>query len=134
MLRRRHRATEYRQFLTAIDKAVPAALDVHIVCDNLSTHKTPAVKAWLARHPRFHIHFIPTSSSWLNPVERWFAELTTKLLQRGVHKSIHALEADIRAWIETWNQDPRPYIWTKTADEILDSIAAFCQRTSGAGH
>jgi transposase len=133
-LHRRHRSTEYRKFLIRIDKSVPADLDVHIICDNYATHKTDIIQRWLVAHPRFHVHFIPTSSSWLNMVERWFGELTTKLLQRGVHKSIQALEADIRAWIETWNEDPRPYVWTKTADEILDSIAAFCQRTSGAGH
>jgi transposase len=133
-LHRRHRSTEYRKFLIRIDKAVPADLDVHIICDNYATHKTDIIQRWLVAHPRFHVHFIPTSSSWLNMVERWFGELTTKLLQRGVHKSVQALEADIRAWIETWNDDPRPYVWTKTADEILDSIAAFCQRTSGPGH
>jgi transposase len=133
-LHRRHRSTEYRKFLIRIDKAVPADLDVHIICDNYATHKTDIIQKWLAAHPRFHLHFIPTSSSWLNMVERWFGELTTKLLQRGVHKTVTALEADIRAWIDTWNDNPRPYVWTKTADEILDSIAAFCQRTSGAGH
>ena len=133
-IHRRHRSTEYRKFLIRIDKAVPAELDVHIICDNYATHKTDVIQKWLAAHPRFHVHFIPTSSSWLNMVERWFGELTTKLLQRGVHKSAQALEADIRGWIDTWNDDPRPYVWTKTADEILDSIAAICQRTSGAGH
>lgn len=133
-LHRRHRSTEYRRFLTKIDKEVPADLDVHVICDNYATHKTDLIQAWLAAHPRFHIHFIPTSSSWLNMVERWFAELTTKLLQRGVHKSVQALEADIRAWIENWNDDPRPYVWTKTADEILGSIARHCQRISGAAH
>jgi transposase len=133
-IHRRHRSTEYRKFLIRIDQAVPADLGVHIICDNYATHKTDIIQKWLAAHPRFHVHFIPTSSSWLNMVERWFGELTTKLLQRGVHKSVQALEADIRAWIDTWNEDPHPYVWTKTADEILDSIAAFCQRTSGAGH
>jgi transposase len=131
---RRHRSTEYRKFLINIDKEVPAEFDVHIICDNYATHKTDIIQRWLAAHPRFQVHFIPTSSSWLNMVERWFGELTTKLLQRGVHKNLQVLEADIRAWIETWNEDPRPYVWTKTADEILDSIAAFCKRTSGAGH
>jgi transposase len=133
-LHRRHRSVEYRKFLIKIDKEVPADLDVHIICDNYATHKTDTIQRWLAAHPRFHVHFIPTSSSWLNMVERWFGELTTKLLQRGVHTNVQALEADIRAWIATWNGDPKPYIWTKTADEILDSIAAFCQRISGAGH
>src|SRR6266571_6864004 len=133
-IHRRHRSTEYRKFLIRIDQAVPTDLDVHIICDNYATHKTDIIQKWLAAHPRFHAHFVPTSSSWLNMVERWFGELTSKLLQRGVHKSVQALEADIRAWIDTWNEDPHPYVWTKTADEILNSIAAFCQRTSGAGH
>jgi transposase len=133
-LHRRHRSTEYRKFLIRIDKAVPAELDVHIMCDNYATHKTDIIQKWLVAHPRFTVHFIPTSSSWLNMVERWFGELTTKLLQRGVHKTVEALEADIRGWMDTWNDDPRPYVWTKTADEILNSIATFCQRTSGAGH
>jgi transposase len=133
-LHRRHRSTEYRKFLATIDTNVPAELDVHIICDNYATHKTDLIQSWLLAHPRFHVHFIPTGSSWLNMVERWFGELTTKLLRRGVHKSVQALEADIRAWIANWNADPRPYVWTKTADEILDSIAAYCQRISGAGH
>jgi transposase len=133
-IHRRHRSIEYRKFLTTIDKEVPADLDVHVICDNYATHKTDTIQKWLAAHPRFHVHFIPTGSSWLNMVERWFGELTTKLLQRGAHESVQALEADIRAWIKTWNEDPRPYVWTKTADEILDSIAALCQRISGAEH
>ncbi|WP_194922312.1 IS630 family transposase [Catenulispora rubra] len=133
-IHRRHRAVEYKKFLAAIDKAVPDGLDVHIVCDNLSTHKTPAVKAWLARHPRFHVHFTPTGSSWINQVERWFAYLTTQLLQRGVYKNVQAMEKDIRAWIATWNEDPRPFVWKKTAEEILNSLAKYLKRTSGAGH
>ena len=133
-LHRRHRSTEYRKFLITIDKAVPAELDVHIICDNYATHNTDTIQKWLAAHPRFHVHFIPTSSSWLNMVERWFGELTTKLLQRGVHKSVQALEADIRKWITLWNEDPRPYVWTKTADDILESLKAYCQRISGAAH
>ena len=133
-IRRRHRATEYRQFLTAIDKAVPAELDVHIVCDNLATHKTPAVKAWLARHPRFHIHFTPTGSSWINQVERWFSYLTTDLLQRGVYKNVQALEKDIRQWIRLWNVEPKPFVWKKTAEEILNSLSRYISRISGARH
>lgn len=133
-IHRRHRAVEYQKFLTAIDKAVPDGLDVHIVCDNLSTHKTPAIKAWLARHPRFHIHFTPTGSSWINQVERWFSYLTTQLLQRGVYKNVQTLEKDIRDWIKTWNEDPRPFVWKKTAEEILTSLAKYLQRISGAGH
>src|SRR6266571_2081397 len=107
-IHRRHRSTEYRKFLIRIDQAVPTDLDVHIICDNYATHKTDIIQKWLAAHPRFHAHFVPTSSSWLNMVERWFGELTSKLLQRGVHKSVQALEADIRAWIDTWNEDPTP--------------------------
>ena len=103
----------FRRFLTKLDKQVPHELAVHLVCDSYATHKTDTIQRWLAAHPRFHLHFVPTSSSWLNQVERWFAELTTKLLQRGVHTSVHALEADIRAWIETWNKDPKPFVWTQ---------------------
>jgi transposase len=133
-LHRRHRAVEFKKFLTTIDKTVPAELDVYLVCDNYATHKTPAIKAWLAAHPRFHVHFTPTGSSWINQVERWFAFLTTKLIRRGVHKSVVALEKDIREWIKEWNHNPRPFVWTKTAEEILDSLARYCQRISGAEH
>jgi transposase len=131
---RRHRAVEFKKFLAKLDKQVPAELGVHLVCDNYATHKTDTIQRWLAAHPRFHLHFVPTSSSWLNQVERWFSELTTKLLQRGVHKNVQQLETDIRNWIATWNENPRPFVWTKTADEILGSLAQYCQRISGAGH
>jgi transposase len=131
-LRQRHRAIEFRKFLVQIDQTVPAHLDVHLVLDNASTHKTPAIQKWLAAHPRFVLHFTPTSSSWLNLVERWFAELTTKLLQRGAHRSVGELNADIRTWIKTWNQDPKPYVWTKTSEQILDSIARFCTKPTYA--
>jgi transposase len=131
---RRHRAVEFKKFLTKLDKQVPAELGVHLVGDNYATHKTDTIQRWLATHPRFHLHFVPTSSSWLHQVERWFSELTTKLLQRGVHNNVQQLEADIRNWIATWNEDPRPFVWTKTADEILGSLARYCQRISGAGH
>jgi transposase len=124
-LHRRHRATEFRKFLTAIDKAVPADLGVHLVCDNYATHSTAEIKTWLARHPRFRVHFTPTGSSWMNQVERWFGLLTDKLIRRGVHTSVPALENDIRAWIATWNDNPRPFTWTKTADEILNSLADY---------
>ena len=124
-LHRRHRAIEFRKFLTAIDKAVPAELDVHLVCDNYATHNTPEIRTWLARRPRFHVHFTPTGSSWMNQVERWFALLTDKLIRRGVHTSVQALENDIRDWIATWNDNPRPFTWTKTADEILSSLADY---------
>jgi transposase len=127
-LHSRHRAIEFKKFLQTIDREVPADLDVHLVLDNSSTHKTPAIRTWLAAHPRFVLHFTPTSSSWLNLVERWFAELTTKKLRRGAHRSVRQLNADIRTWIDTWNADPKPFVWTKTADQILDSIARYCHR------
>jgi transposase len=133
-LHSRHRAIEFKQFLNTIDREVPDDLDVHIVPDNSSTHKTPAIQRWLLAHPRFALHFTPTSSSWLNLVERWFAELTTKLLKRGTHRSVTALNADIRAWMRTWNDQPRPYVWTKTADQILASIARYCERINDSGH
>ena len=133
-LHSRHRAIEFKQFLQTIDREVPEHLDVHLVLDNSSTHKTPAIQKWLAAHPRFVLHFTPTSSSWLNLVERWFAELTTKLLRRGAHRSVRDLNTDIRAWIDTWNEQPRPYVWTKTADQILDSIARYCQRINESRH
>jgi transposase len=133
-LHRKHRAVEFRKFLISIDKAVPAELDVHLICDNLSTHKTPAINAWLTKHPRFHLHFTPTGSSWINQVERWFGYLTDQLLRRGVHKSVQALEKDIRTWIKTWNDEPKPFVWTKTAEEILDSLARYIARITGAGH
>jgi transposase len=124
-LHRRHRAVEFRKFLAAIDKAVPADLDVHLVCDNYATHNTAEIRAWLARHPRFHVHFTPAGSSWMNQVERWSGLLTDKLIRRGVHTSVQALENDIKDWIATWNDNPRPFTWTKTADEILSSLAAY---------
>ena len=133
-LHRRHRAIEFRKFLTTIDKAVPADLEVHLVCDNYATHNTAEIKNWLGRHPRFHVHFTPTGSSWINQVERWFGLLTDKLLRRGVHTSVQALEHDIRAWIADWKTHPRPFVWTKTAEEILDSLARLCARISGAEH
>jgi transposase len=133
-LHRRHRHQEFLKFLKKIDTAVPAELDVHLIVDNYATHSTPAVHRWLVRHPRFHLHFTPTSGSWLNLVERWFAELTTKKLTRSTHHSVQALEADVRHWIEHWNEDPRPFVWTKTADEILDNLAAYCTQTNVSGH
>jgi transposase len=133
-LHSRHRAVEFKAFLKRIDAAVPADLDVHVILDNSSTHKTPAIQKWLTAHPRFVLHFTPTSSSWLNLVERWFAELTTKKLRRGAHRSVGQLNTDIRAWIETWNENPRPYVWTKTAEQILDSITRYCTRINESGH
>ena len=133
-LHRQHRATEFKKFLITIDKNVPPDLDVHLVCDNYGTHKTPTIRAWLAKHPRFHMHFTPTGSSWINQVERWFGLLTDQKIRRGAHKSVQALEADIRSWIADWNTHPRPFLWTKTAEEILESLQRFCQRISGAAH
>jgi transposase len=133
-LHRRHRAVEFKKFLTTIDKTVPAGLDVYLICDNYGTHKTPAIKAWLAGHPRFHLHFTPTGSSWINQVERWFGFLTDQLIRRGVHKSVVALEKDIREWIKVWNEEPKPFVWRKTAEEIIDSLARYCERISDAGH
>jgi transposase len=130
----RHRAEEFRRFLNLIDKSVPAHLDVHLVLDNSSTHKTPSIQRWLVRHPRFRLHFTPTYSSWLNLVERWFAELTTKWIKRGTHRSVRDLVASIRTWIANWNDDPKPYVWHKTADQILDSLAAYCQRINASRH
>ncbi len=130
----RHRAEEFRRFLNLIDKSVPAYLDVHVVLDNSSTHKTPSIQRWLTRHPRFTLHFTPTYSSWLNLVERWFDELTTKWIKRGTHRSVRDLVASIRTWITGWNDNPRPFVWHKTADEILESLAAYCQRINDSGH
>ncbi|MFD0621779.1 IS630 family transposase [Streptomyces sanglieri] len=124
-LHRRHRAIEFKKFLVTIDKAVPVGLDIHLVCDSYATHNTAEIRTWLGKHPRFHVHFTPTGSSWMNQVERWFGLLTDKLIRRGVHTSVKALEQDIRAWIDGWNENPRPFIWTKTADEILKSLADY---------
>jgi transposase len=131
---RRHRHQEFLRFLKLIDGAVPRDLELHLVLDNYATHKTPAIKDWLVKHPRFHLHFTPTSSSWLNLVERWFAELTNRKLRRSAHRSITELEADIRTWINEWNKDPRPFVWTKSADDILETLADYCQRIVDSGH
>ncbi len=131
---RRHRHQEFLKFLKKIDAEVPAELDVHLICDNYGTHKTPEIKKWLIRHPRFELHFTPTSSSWLNLVERWFAELTNSKLRRSAHASVRELEADINAWIDAWNDDPKPLVWTKTADEILQNLASYIQRINDSGH
>lgn len=130
----RHRAVEFRKFLNLINRSVPEDLDVHLVVDNVSTHKTPEIQRWLLRHPRFHLHFTPTYSSWINMVERWFAELTEKWLRRGTHRSTKELEASITDWIDTWNENPRPFVWKKSADEILETLAAYCERISDSGH
>jgi transposase len=131
---RKHRHQEFLRFLRTIDRQTPAELDLHLVLDNYATHKTPAIQQWLAKHPRFHLHFTPTYSSWLNLVERWFAELTNRKLRRSTHRSVAALEADVASWIEAWNDDPRPFVWTKTADDILETLAAYCQRINDSAH
>ena len=129
-LHRRHRTIEFKKFLAKIDTEVPADLEVHLICDNYGTHKTPAVRTWLAQHPRFHLHFTPTYSSWINQVERFFGYITADLLQRSDHRSVQSLEADIRAWIQDWNQNPKPFIWTKTADHILQSLRRLLERVT----
>ncbi|MBI4310258.1 MAG: IS630 family transposase [Chloroflexi bacterium] len=126
---RRHRSVEFRTFLDRIDAAVPADLAVHIVLDNYATHKTAAIHRWLAKRPRYHLHFTPTHGSWLNQVERFFAALTEKQLRRGVHRSTRALEQAIEGYVETTNAAPHPFRWTKSADAILASVARFCERT-----
>jgi len=133
-LRQHHRATEFKKFLVTIDTEVPEGLDIYLILDNYATHKTPEIKRWLLRHPRFHLHFTPTSGSWLNMVQRWFGELTTKKIKRGAHTSVRALEKDIREWIALWNENPRPYVWAKTADQILASLARSCERVSAAAN
>lgn len=127
---KRHRAAEFLDFLKQVDAQIPNGLDVHIIMDNYATHKTAVVKNWLARRPHYHVHFTPTSASWINQVERWFAELTRKQIRRGVHTSTKALEADIRAFIKQHNENPKPYRWTKSADEILASVRRFCQKNT----
>jgi transposase len=129
-----HRAIEFRRFLNLINRSVPADLDIHLVVDNVFTHKTPEIHRWLIRHPRFHLHFTPTDSSWMTLVERWFAELPTKWLRRGTHRSTKELEASINEWMDRWNEEPKPYLWHKSADESLESIATYCARISDSGH
>jgi len=131
---RRHRSIEFKKFLSTIDAQVPEDLDVHLVMDNYATHKTPAIRKWLAQRPRFHVHFTPTGASWIHMVERWFATLTAKQLRRGTHRSTRQLEAASQDYIAVANKDPKPFVWTKTADEILESIRRFCVRTYGTGH
>jgi transposase len=133
-LHRRHRSQEFLAFLRTIEANVPPELDVHLILDNYGTHKTPSVKAWFARHPRFHVHFTPTSASWLNLVERFFALLSTRQIKRGIHRSTREPENAIRAYLDMHNQNPKPFMWTKTADEILASVARFCNRISDSVH
>jgi transposase len=133
-LHRRHRATEFKKFLTKIDTEVPDDLDIHLICDNYGTHKHPIIKTWLENHPRVTLHFTPTYSSWLNLVERFFGYVTADLLQRSDHRSVQALEGDIRKWVQAWNEDPKVFVWTKTADQILGSLGRLIQRISNSGH
>jgi transposase len=129
-----HRAIEFRSFLNLIDRSVPAGLAVHVICDNASTHKAPEIVRWLQRHRRFTLHYTPTYSSWLNQVERWFSELTTKKLRRGTHRSVAELRHDINDWVDHWNTNPCPFVWRKTADEILDNLAGYLQRINDSRH
>jgi transposase len=128
-LHRRHRSLEFRKFLDTIESRVPTGLDVHLIVDNYATHKTAIIRKWFAKRPRFHVHFTPTYGSWINLVERWFAELTNKRIRRGVFRSVKELETAIREYIEIHNEDPAPFVWTRTADQILVSIARYAQRT-----
>lgn len=142
----RQRSREFKGFLNTIDQFVPKELAVHVVLDNYATHKTPAIRAWLLKHPRFHMHFTPTGGSWINQVERWFGELTRRQIKRGTHRSTIALENAIRHYIQVHNQQPKPFVWVKSADDILASIQRFClatlqthkprllSRISGTGH
>lgn len=130
----RHRSVEFRKFLGKIEDSVPPSLDVHLILDNYGTHKTDSIRAWLAKRPRFQVHFTPTSASWINLVERWFAALTEKQIRRGTHRSVRELESAIKDYLAINNQSPKPFVWTKSADEILASLARFCQRTSETGH
>ncbi len=131
-MHRRHRATEFKAFLATIDDKITPGLDVHVVCDNYGTHKSPVVQRWLRAHPRFHMHFTPTYASWLNLVERWFAGLTEKAVRRGSHRSVRELEQAIRTYLDASNSDPKPFIWTKTADQILAKMVRFAQATTEA--
>lgn len=133
-LHQRHRAIEFRKFLETIDQTVPAARQLRLITDTYATHRTPAIRRWLPRHPRFHLHFTPTGASWLNQVERWFALLTEKQLRRGAHRGTRELEDAIRRFLALNNHHPKPFIWTKTADQILDSVARFCKRISNSRH
>jgi transposase len=130
----RHRSVEFRRFLDLIDRDVPRDLDVHLILDNYGTHKTAMIHQWLAKHPRFHLHFTPTSASWINLVERVFGDLTEKAVRRGAFRSTRQLEEAVLAYLDARNEEPKPFIWTKSADEILDSIRRFCERTSNSTH
>ncbi|HEY5182615.1 MAG TPA: IS630 family transposase, partial [Dermatophilaceae bacterium] len=130
----RPRALEFKRFLATLEREVPAELEVHLILDNYATHKTPALRRWLRAHPRFVLHFTPSGASWPNLVERWFAELTARRPRRGVQRSARELGADIRDWLAHWNEDPRPFIWTKTSDQILETIAGSSNRITDSEH
>jgi transposase len=132
-MRSSHTTDDFVTFMNKIDRNVPKELDIHVILDNLATHKTPRVHAWLLRHKRFHLHFTPTYGSWLNLVERWFSALTTKKLQRSAHSSVKQLATDIQAWVNNWNEDPKPFVWHKTADQILERIAGYCKAITADG-
>src|SRR5581483_8662911 len=132
-VRRSHAATEFKKFLVKINKEVPKEFEVHLIMDNYATHKTPLITQWLARRPRFHVHFTPTYSSWINQVERWFALLTDRWIRRGSFTSVRDLETKLKKWAAMWNENPHPFTWVKTADDILASVERFCERTSGTG-
>jgi len=125
-IRPRHTSADFVAFLNTINRNVPDELDVHVILDNLATHKTPTVQRWLLRHRRFHFHYTPTYGSWMNLVERWFSALTTKKLQRSAHRSVNALAKDIEAWVANWNENPTPFVWHKTAEQILERLAGYC--------
>ena len=131
---KQHRAVEFRKFLAVIDKAMPPDVEVHLVLDNYSTRKTELIHKWLLKHPRYHFHFTPTSASWINQVERWFAEITRQQIRRGTYRSIRDLEAAIKEYIAAYNENPKPFIWTKSADSILESLKCYCTRIPSAGH
>lgn len=131
---KRHRTEEFRKFLNIIDSEIPADLDVHLVLDNVSTHKTPTIRRWLQAHPRFTFHFTPTYASWMNLVERWFSELTTKQIRRGTHRSVRELTDSINQWTQHWNNNPKPFTWHKTADQILNNLTRYLQRIPETGH
>ena len=133
-IQRRHRSVEFRKFLDTIEANVPPELDVHLVMDNYGTHKTPMIRRWLVRHPRYHVHFTPTSASWLNQVERFFAALTEKQIRRGSFRSTQQLETAIRLYLDHHNTDPKPFLWTKSADDILFALAKYCERTNDSVH
>ena len=132
-IRARHTSADFVAFLNKVDRNVPNGLEVHVILDNLSAHKTPTVHKWLLRHKRFHLHFTPTYGSWMNLVERWFSALTTKKLQRSAHRSVKELAADIKDWAATWNEDPKPFVWHKTAEQILERLAGYCTAVNQGG-